>query len=117
MTEVVRFQRCVRCAAVSYLVRGFCPRCGGEIEVIAASGRGVVAAITTVSRAPSPELQALAPYALCLVDAEEGFRMMTHADPALAIGDAVQVAFASFGDLRIPRADAPSDDPTGEQGA
>ena len=52
-----------------------------------ASGHGVVHAISVVARAPSAELRAHAPYAIVLIDAAEGFRMMAQGDMALAIGE------------------------------
>lgn len=100
----IRFQRCPACAAVWYFARDFCPRCGATgPESCVASGRGRVYAITTVTRAPSPELRALAPYRIALVDMEEGFRAMTHAAADVAIDDLVQTRFAPFGALTIPR--------------
>ncbi len=103
-TDAITFQHCPACAAVWYFARGFCPHCGGAPPATrAASGRGRVYAVTTVARAPSPELRALAPYRIALVDMEEGFRAMMHAAPGLEIGDAVQAGFLRFGDLTIPR--------------
>ena len=103
-TAAIAFQHCPACDATWYFARGFCPHCGSAPpETRAASGRGRVYAITTVARAPSPELRALAPYRIALVDMEEGFRAMMHAEPDLAIDDAVQAVFVRFGGLTIPR--------------
>ena len=100
----IAFQRCPACDATWYFARGFCPHCGNAPpETRVASGRGRVYAITTVTRAPSPELRALAPYRIALVDMEEGFRAMTHAAPDVVIDDAVQTEFVTFGGLMIPR--------------
>lgn len=97
------FQRCDACHAAWYFARAFCPHCGtADPQTRAASGRGFVYAITTVTRAPSPELRALAPYRIALVDMEEGFRAMTHAAEDVAIDDPVQTRFVSFGTLTIP---------------
>ena len=97
------FQHCRACDAVWYFARDFCPSCGGPApESRAGSGRGRVYAITTVSRAPSPALRALAPYRIALIDMEEGFRAMTHAAEDVAIDDLVQTRFVPFGDLIIP---------------
>ena len=101
--EGIVFQRCSGCSGIWYFHREFCPHCGGhEIETLQSSGRGVVHARTLVTRAPSAELRALAPYCVLLIDAAEGFRMMAHGDKGLAIGDAVQARFMRFGDLTIP---------------
>lgn len=98
------FQHCKACDAVWYFARDFCPHCGDPTpEARVASGRGRVHAVTTVTRAPSPELRALAPYRIALVDMEEGFRAMTHAAEDVAIDDAVQTRFVSFGGVTVPR--------------
>ena len=56
------------CGAVAHLPRDFCPACGStDLARLEVSGQGVISAVTRIDRAPSPELQALAPYTLCLV--------------------------------------------------
>ncbi len=97
------YQRCPACNAVWYFARDFCPRCGrAEPKTLTSAGHGVVQAITTVTRAPSPELRALAPYRIALVDLGEGFRAMTHAADDVGIGDAVMTRFVPFGAQTIP---------------
>lgn len=97
------FQACPACRGVWYIRRPFCPRCGKpEPEARQASGRGTVHAITAVSRPPSSELKSLAPYPVALIDAEEGFRFMAHAEAGLAIGDRVTVEIAERAGRRIP---------------
>lgn len=99
----ISYQHCRICGNVWYFRRGFCPRCGGtEIDVRDASGFGAVYAATTVSRAPSEALRALAPYRIVMIDADEGFRLMAHGAEGLAIGDRVQARFERFGWLFIP---------------
>lgn len=101
--EALTYGRCQACGRVSYFRRPFCPHCGSEdIEVRIASGRGKVHAITTVARAPSTELRPFAPYRIALVDAEEGFRFMSHAADSLAIGDAVLTSFRPLGERIVP---------------
>ena len=99
----VVYQQCRACRRRWYFGRSFCPHCGsGEPQALEASGRGTVYAATLVTRAPSETLRALAPYRVLLVEAEEGFRLMAHGDPDLAIGDAVKARFREFGPLLIP---------------
>ena len=62
-------------------------------------------AITLVTRAPTEELRAYAPYAIALVDADEGFRLMAHAAPQLRIGDRVRARFVDLAGRLIPRFD------------
>jgi uncharacterized OB-fold protein len=99
----IAYQRCARCRAVWYFQRDFCPRCGArETARLQASGRGVVYTITLVHRAPREALRARTPYAIVLVDAEEGFRMMALGDASLAIGRRVHARFRQFGDALVP---------------
>lgn len=89
-TRIV-YQRCGACTHCWYFARSFCPRCGKpDPATLLASGLGRVVAATVVHRAPSDTFRAIAPYALVLVDADEGFRLMAHAAPAAAIGDRMQ---------------------------
>jgi uncharacterized OB-fold protein len=101
------YQRCVGCGHVWYFRRGFCPRCGRHRpEIAAASGRGKVAAVTRIMRAPTEALQALAPYTLVLVDTDEGFRLMAHGAGNLAVGTAVQARYVAWHDRLVPFFDA-----------
>ncbi len=101
--EGLAFARCRACGHVQYVLRPFCPACGArDLQVTQASGRGRVYALTTVARAPSPELAAHAPYVVALIDAEEGFRFMAHAAEGLAIGAPVHTAFRTFGAGCVP---------------
>ena len=97
------YQACPKCSSVWYFRRSFCPRCGSENPSLQrASGAGIVAAVSTVTRAPSGELRQYAPYCIILVDAAEGFRMMAQGDRSLAIGDSVMAGFVPFGAGLIP---------------
>lgn len=62
-----------------------------------AGGAGTVFAVTVVSRASAPEFAALVPYALALVDLDEGARLMGHAPVGLRIGQRVRVDVFSPG--------------------
>ena len=100
----LRYQRCGACAAVQFYPRGFCLRCGAaDVQWQTARGTGTVHALTSVVRAPSDEFRALAPYVILLVDLDEGYRMMAHGAPGLAIGDRVQVRFFAHGERQLPR--------------
>jgi uncharacterized OB-fold protein len=102
-TPAILYERCAACGTVSYFRRGFCPSCGSpDVRCERSAGEGRLHAITHVSRAPTPELRALAPYAILLVDMAEGFRMMAHGEPTLAIDDPVRAGFRSFGDRLVP---------------
>jgi uncharacterized OB-fold protein len=55
-----------------------CRQCGGErLEHRPASGRGTVYSFSVVHRAPGPAFKADVPYAVLLVELEEGPRMIS----------------------------------------
>src|SRR5262249_20955417 len=100
---------CRNCGSAWYFQRTFCPRCGSASpQVREASGLGTVHARALVTRAPSEELRAHAPYLIVLVDTDEGFRMMAHGDQALQIGDRVRVRFSTLGSQLVPYFDRTS---------
>jgi uncharacterized OB-fold protein len=102
-TEAIAFQTCGACRHVWYFRRSFCPACGSEnVAANAASGDGVVFAISVVTRAATAEARAHVPYAVVLVDTAEGFRMMGHGDRDLKIGDKVKARFEKFTDHIVP---------------
>ena len=100
----LRYQRCAACAAPQVFPGEFCRRCGtAQLEWRIARGSGTVYALTRVERAPADEFRALAPYAIVLVDLDEGYRMMAHGAPSLAIGDRVMVKFFEHQGRSLPR--------------
>jgi uncharacterized OB-fold protein len=101
--EAVLYQSCGACRHVWYFWRGFCPSCGAQNpQTKRASGKGEVYATTVVRRAATPEAKVYVPYAIVLVDMEEGFRMMAHGDNDLGIGDDVVMQFKSFAGALAP---------------
>jgi uncharacterized OB-fold protein len=101
--EAIAFQACGACKHVWYFRRGFCPSCGSsDVAALQASGEGTVFAISIVTRAATAEARAHVPYAVVLVDAKEGFRMMGHGDRTLKIGDKVKARFENFTGHIVP---------------
>jgi uncharacterized OB-fold protein len=99
----IGYQSCASCPSIWYFRRGFCPSCGTPDPLNHhAAGTGIVHAITVLHRAATPEARAHIPFAILLVDADEGFRMMAHGDRDLKIGDRVGVRFDTFIDRLIP---------------
>ncbi|MBS4049485.1 Zn-ribbon domain-containing OB-fold protein [Ferrovibrio sp.] len=93
--ESLTYQRCGTCRHVWYFAREFCPGCGSrDAAMREAGGRGVVFAVTKVTRAPTKEWKAHVPYTIVLVDAAEGFRLMAHGDGDLQIGDRVRLTWS-----------------------
>lgn len=97
------YDSCAACGAHWSFPRPFCPHCGSDkIERREASGLGTVASVTQVTRAPSKDLQAYAPYTLVLVDLDEGCRVMAHGEAGLRIGARVKAGFRDFGGALAP---------------
>ena len=100
----LRYQACMDCGAPQTLSRHACRRCGSaRLEWRASKGRGSVFAVTVVSRAPSDDFRPLVPYTLVLVDLDEGFRLMGHAQPGVAIGHRVAADFFKHGERTLVR--------------
>ncbi len=72
----LRLQRCAACAEVYFPPRPQCPGCGHrEVEMFAASGRGRLYSYV-INHRPHPAWEG--PYAIAVVELEEGPRMMTN---------------------------------------
>ncbi|GAA1593915.1 OB-fold domain-containing protein [Kribbella hippodromi] len=71
-TGQIAYQQCAACGLPVFYPRVLCPHCGAtELLWAASQGRGVVYSATVV-----PERDGSS-YAVCLVDLDEGFRMMS----------------------------------------
>jgi uncharacterized OB-fold protein len=74
----LRLQRCTACGGKSYFPpRPFCPGCGSrEIEIYKASGNGILYSYV-INMRPRPDM-GTEPYAIAVVQLDEGPRMMTN---------------------------------------
>jgi uncharacterized OB-fold protein len=101
--EAILYQECNACHAKQYFQRSFCAACGAPgLVQKRASGEGTVYAATLVCRAATPGAREHVPFAIVLVDASEGFRMMAHGANDLVIGDKVTARFARFTGRLVP---------------
>jgi uncharacterized OB-fold protein len=108
--EATREQRfvlqwCPACEQPVHFPREACPRClGAELEFRPASGLGTVYAVSVMPKASNPTMAGRAPYAVALVDLDEGARMLTNVvdvDPeTVVVGQRVQVAWEPLADGR-----------------
>jgi uncharacterized OB-fold protein len=97
----ITYQRCRTCQQVWYFARDFCPRCGTtEPEAQVASGYGTVYSVTVVHGVSGSRDREQ--FAIVLVDAAEGFRLMGLAQPGLTIGDGVVAQYSGAGDTLRP---------------
>ena len=72
----LRLQRCQDCGHVYFPPRPFCPACSSRnVEVFKASGRGRLASYV-INERPHPAFDG--PYAIALVELEEGVRLMSN---------------------------------------
>ena len=103
MTPALQGRRCVECAKLSVEDGSPCPFCGSQGgSTLALSGRGRLLSWTVIRVAPG-RYAAEAPYAVGLLELEEGLRLTARldADPErLAPGQAV--AFVSLDPARGP---------------
>ena len=100
----LRYRHCASCETVIFYPRSLCTHCGAPNPDWAVSkGQGTVYAVSVVHRAP-PAFKGQSPYAVLLVDLDEGFRMMSRiidVEPdSVSIGDRVRVIFQDGPDGR-----------------
>ena len=86
----IALQHCNACGAHQLYPRPFCLACeSNDLGWVDASGRGAVHSVTVNRLQVLPELEP--PYAIALVELDEGPRVMAHASGELHIGDRVIV--------------------------
>ncbi|MFY0478443.1 Zn-ribbon domain-containing OB-fold protein [Achromobacter marplatensis] len=102
-------QFCLACRQAQFYPRPFCVKCGSEkIEWKALSGKGRIYTYTINQRAPNAFMKTRLPYAVAIVDLDEGVRMMGNiVDSDLAdiqIGKQVHVVFEALSQtLKLPQ--------------
>jgi hypothetical protein len=85
----LRLQKCNACAHVYFPPRPFCPACASRsVSVFAASGRATLYSYVINHRAPTGFT---APYAIAVVELEEGPRLMTNIVDCPQEPDALQL--------------------------
>ena len=91
-------QRCTGCGALRFPARELCSRClSCEADWVPVSGRGTVFSYAVMHQVYHPGFADDVPYAIVVVELEEGARLLSHvvACPVreLAIGMPVEVTF------------------------
>lgn len=85
----LRLQRCNACAHVYFPPRPFCPKCAAhEVSVFRASGRGRLYSYVIHHR-PTPGFTP--PYAIAIVELDEGPRMMSNIVETAQTPEALQL--------------------------
>lgn len=100
--DELRYQRCGSCGAAVFAPRVLCNRCGSTaLRFEVSAGHGTVYSSTAVTQRDAPA------YSVCLVDLDEGFRMMSSVVDIAA--EAVEIG------LRVTaRFEPVEDDPLGQ---
>lgn len=104
----LRLQHCPTCAAYYFPPRPFCPRCWSqEVEWRPVSGRGVLHTYL-INHRPAPGFEEDAPYAIAVVELEEGPRMMSNivgienTPENLVLDMPLEVTFEPRGSVMLP---------------
>ena len=106
----LRLQRCTDCDAGAYFPpRPFCPGCGGrKVSVFRASGKGTLYSYVINHRPAAPGFTP--PYAIAVVELDEGPRMMSNiidcpqTPEALELDMKLEVAFEKLDDkITLPQ--------------
>lgn len=101
-------QKCEDCDNLTFYPVYICPVCSSEkLAWTGLSGRGRVHSVTIVHRPATPVFASATPYALALIEVDEGPIMMSNIVGLDAlqtkIDDRVGVVFEDIGDVTLPR--------------
>jgi len=104
----LRLQRCTSCGGAFFYPRSACPRCGsGAVEWFVSSGRARLHTYV-ISHRPAPGYEAQVPYAIAVVELDEGPRMLTNivgvdnTPESLELDMALEVDFEPRDDQMVP---------------
>lgn len=104
--ERLTYGYCPGCDAVVFFLRTACPRCGADVEVRDSRGEGTIYTVTVVRRTGDPAFRPRVPYAVALVDLDEGFRIMTEivdfGETPPRIGERVALRWELHENLNFP---------------
>ena len=98
-------QRCIDCGGKPYFYpRFFCPTClGTNVEWFRTSGKGKLHTYM-INQRPAPGFEAEAPYAIAVVELDEGVRMMTNIQRHREHAGEPGARYAARGHVRRDRA-------------
>jgi uncharacterized OB-fold protein len=105
---IVALPRCTPCARAFWPPRPRCPRCGSsDVGWMTSAGRGTIHTYTVVRQSNDPYFRTQVPYAVAMVDLDEGVRVMTGVVDTpldtLHIGQRVEATFErAADDVAIP---------------
>ncbi len=71
--------KCDACGRTFWHPRPYCPHCGSDrVDWIEGSGTGTIHTFTVVRQSGDPYFKTRVPYAVAMVDLDEGVRLMTN---------------------------------------
>jgi len=95
-------QRCTQCDQFQFYPRSLCATCAGDTEWVPASGRGTLYTYTVIRQNRAEAFADLSPYAVGIVELDEGVRMMSNivdcAIDALVVGMPLEVVILRAAD-------------------
>jgi uncharacterized OB-fold protein len=99
----LKIQHCRACARHQFYPRRFCTQClSDDIDWVQASGRGRIYTYTVCHVAAHPAFESRVPYAIAMVELDEGVRMLAGIVDSdlqqLAVGAPVRVCFERVSD-------------------
>ena len=104
----LNYQVCADCDAVIFYPRRHCTQClGNNLDWRTSKGEGEIYSYSTVRLSRHPFFGGKIPYAVALIDLDEGFRIMSNVvgfgEPEdLSIGQRVAVEWEDHDDVAIP---------------
>jgi uncharacterized OB-fold protein len=104
----LRLQKCDSCHSIYFPPRPFCPECGScEVSVVTATGRATLYSYV-INHLPSPGFES--PFAIAVVELEEGPRLMSNivdceqTPEALQLDMPLEVTFQKLSDgITLPQ--------------
>ncbi len=104
----LQIQRCHACSRYYFYPRSVCPHCGStDVTWVTVSGRGHLHTYV-ISHRPAPGFEEEAPYAIAVVELEEGPRMMANivgvpnTPEELVLEMPLEVRFEPRGEQMVP---------------
>ena len=104
----LQIQRCNPCSRHYFYPRTACPRCGStDVRWVTVSGRGRLHTYL-INHRPAPGFEDAAPYAIAVVELEEGPRMManivgvSNTPEELELDMSLEVRFEPRGEQMVP---------------
>ena len=102
-------QRCTACGALRFPARAVCSQClSQDAEWMPVSGKGRVFSVVIMHQAIDPGFAAEVPYAVVMVELDEGVRMMSNvvdvAPHDIEVGQPLEVVFERLSDeVTLPK--------------